>query len=160
MSEEQPAAAPAPPKRGKGLMIVLVVLIVAGSAGGGAFWWARRGVHAQARVEEPKPVERGIVTFEPFVVNLADSDAPRFLRASIQLVVDSPEKAEKVQKTPVSLMRARSAILEVLTTQTSAVVVTPDGKAKLKKQIEERVGPVLEEVKVQDVLFSDFVIQY
>jgi flagellar basal body-associated protein FliL len=60
-------------------------------------------------------------------------------------------------------MRARSAILELLSAETSDKLTTPEGKAELKKRIMERVQDVLaerSETEVEDVLFSDFVIQF
>jgi flagellar basal body-associated protein FliL len=57
-------------------------------------------------------------------------------------------------------MQARSAILELLTLQTSDRLATPDGKATLKKAIVDRIFTVMDGLKVVDVLFSDFVIQY
>jgi flagellar basal body-associated protein FliL len=57
-------------------------------------------------------------------------------------------------------MQLRSAILDLLTVQTSDLLTTPDGKAALKKSITERLSPLVEGAEVQDVLFSDFVIQF
>jgi flagellar basal body-associated protein FliL len=57
------------------------------------------------------------------------------------------------------LMRARSAILEVLTTQTSDVLVTADGKTALRESIKEHIAEAAE-AQVIDVLFSDFVVQF
>ena len=56
--------------------------------------------------------------------------------------------------------QTRSAMLEVLTTQTSDVLVTPEGKAKLRAALIEKLGHATEEFEVVDVLFSDFVVQY
>jgi len=158
MSEQTPDnGAPAPKKRGISLIVILlVVLIIGGGAGAGAFYYARRSTPPA----EPKAVEHGVVSLEPFTVNLADPNASRFLRITMQLVVPTPELAEHVDKTPVELLQARSAILELLTTETSDVLMTSDGKTALKKAIAERVTPLLGEAKVLDVLFSDFVIQF
>ena len=51
------------------------------------------------------------------------------------------------------------AILELLTLQTSDALVTTAGKTALKKAIAERVSTAIEDVKVFDVLFADFVVQ-
>lgn len=101
-----------------------------------------------------------MVSFEPFVVNLADTDASRFLRVKVQLVVGSPEEATQMAESPVKLGRARSAILELLTTQQSATLVTQEGKAALRKAIAEQVKPGIGEIEIVDVLFSDFVVQF
>ena len=158
MSESTAAAAPA--KKGKPLVLILGVVVALAGVGGGAFWYARRSAPAgeAAHVKEP---EHGILAFEPFVVNLADPGSSRFLRTTVQMVIVGTEvEAEKIKKTPVMMMQARGAILELLTVQTSDSLVTPEGKTQLKKKIAEIASPALEHVKVVDVLFSDFVVQY
>jgi flagellar FliL protein len=105
-------------------------------------------------------VERGALAFEPFVVNLADSSASRFLRVTIQLLVADPATAARLKANEVAMIQARSAILELLTLQTSDRLATPEGKAALKKAIVTRISTVLDGLKVIDVLFSDFVIQF
>jgi len=161
---ETTAAIPAPKKGKKSLLVIgLAAVLVLGGIGGGAFWWTNRAQAAEPAPEAQHAAteERGIVSFEPFVVNLADVGVSRFLRAKIQLVVGNAEQAEEMEKSAVKLSRARSAILELLTTQTSEVLVTPDGKAALRKTIAEQVGHGLGgHVEVIDVLFSDFVVQF
>jgi len=158
-SSAAPGGAPAKAAKGKSpvLLIVAVALVVSSGVGAGAFYYARKSAPVERR---ERTGDRGIVTFEPFVVNLADSNASRFLRISIQLVVKDAEEAESIQKKPAALMSTRSAILEVLTTQTSDTLVTREGKAALKKEIADHAGRVLEDTKVIDVLFSDFVVQF
>jgi len=159
MSESTPA--PAARKGGKSpMMLIVAALVLAGGAGAGAFFYARKTTPVVEKVVHYKAGDRGIVTFEPFVVNLADANASRFLRISIQLVVKNAEEAESIQKKPALLMSARSAILETLTTETADKLVTQAGKTELKKVIAERAGTVLDDAKVIDVLFSDFVVQF
>jgi flagellar protein FliL len=160
---DAPAPAAVPPKKGKKtLLIIFIILMVGvGGAGAGAFFYLRRAPAAVSDVKaKPKASERGLIAFEPFVANLADPGGTRYVRATIQLVVDKQAAAEEVQKAPVALMQTRSQILELLTQQTAATIVTPEGKAGVKKLIAERVAESLEDVKVIDVLFSDFVVQF
>ena len=165
---ETTAAIPAPKRSNKKLLIIGgSAVIVLAIAGGAAFWWSQRAqaqtpegeAQAQAEAEAIEHEERGIVSFEPFVVNLADSGASRFLRVKIQLLVVNAEEAEAIEKSTVKLSRSRSTILELLTTQTSDVLVTSQGKAELRKLISEAVGKSLH-IEVVDVLFSDFVVQF
>ena len=101
----------------------------------------------------------GVVPMEAFLVNLADSNASRFLRVTLRLVVETPAEAKEIEESPVDQARARSAILELLATQQSATLVTPEGKDALKKAIAERTSKVLKR-EVHDVLFTDFVVQF
>jgi flagellar FliL protein len=155
------AKAPAKGKsKGKLPLIGGVVLLLA-AGGGGMYWW--NGRHAGEPAVEAKeipPSARGLVSFEPFVANLADPGGTRFVRTTIQLVVADPLQATEVGETPVLLMQARAVILELLTTQTADVLVTQEGKAALRKAIAEQVTAALHEIEVVDVLFSDFVVQF
>jgi flagellar FliL protein len=148
------------PKKGRGLIATLVVVIVLLlCAGGGGAWWlleARSG----AAAAEPDPETRGIVAFEPFLVNLTDAGGNRFLKVTVQLVVGTAAEAKHVEETPVILMRARSSILELLAQQSASELVTPEGKQALKLGIKERVTPLLAHEQVIDVLFSEFVVQF
>jgi flagellar FliL protein len=161
MSTETPAAAPATAKsRGKLPLIAgAVVLLAAG--GGGVYWWmGRHPAEPVVEAREVPPSARGLVSFEPFVANLADPGGTRFVRATVQLVVADAPQAAEIAETPVLTMQARAIILELLTTQSADALVTLDGKAALRKAIAERVAAALHDVEVVDVLFSDFVVQF
>jgi flagellar FliL protein len=151
---------PAPTKTGgkrRLLLVVLALVAVLGGGGAAVVWAMRRPAGAAAA---PRPAEHALVSLEPFVVNLADQGGTRFLRVSVRLIVGSLEEAERVQKNEVALLRARSAILELLTQQTAERLVTAAGKSALKQAIAARLAAVLEGITVVDVLFSDFVVQF
>lgn len=160
---ETAAAAPAKSSKMKKLIAGVAVLALVG--GGGFYWKTQQASAASAEsvddAEEPAKTHeaRGLVSFDPFVVNLADP-VPRFLRVSMQLVVESPEQASTLEHSKVAIPQARSVILELLTTQTSDVLVTSEGKSSLRAAIVEKVSRDIPEFKVFDVLFSDFVVQF
>jgi flagellar basal body-associated protein FliL len=155
MSDPKPPTAAKPTKSRTPLILGLVGLL---AAGGGAYYWMNgRGVATAAHAEA---IERGVVAFEPFVVNLADANVSRFLRVTMQLVLSSEREAAKLEESKVALLQARSAILELLTMQKSEALVTADGKAALRAAIVERVSHTIAPFEVVDVLFSDFVVQF
>jgi flagellar FliL protein len=161
VDEPQMPAAAQLPKKAKGgrmklLIAVVAVLVLSGA--GGAYWFM--GTRTAAAPKEPPAESRGLIEFEPFLVNLVDPGGARFLKISVQLVVETAEEAAHVQETPVVLMRLRSEILELLAQQAAPMLVTPEGKEALKKAIQERVSPHIEHEKVLDVLFSEFVVQF
>jgi flagellar FliL protein len=156
---------PAPPKKSKKgffLMILLVLLSVGGGGAGAYFYFLKGGAAVQAKAAEPEPppAATGIVALEPFVVNLADTGATRFLRVNLSLIVQDEEHAKELEENAVDKARVRSAILELLAQQEANKLVTPEGKAELKKAIAERIAHAAHELKVVDVLFSEFVIQF
>jgi flagellar protein FliL len=153
------ATAARPAKRGK-LIPLIVALVVLGGAGGG-FWFWRQSA-ATAAGHEPVPEKEkpaAVLALEPFLVNLADPQASRFLRVTVRLVVEDEAFAHEFEKEEVPKARVRSAILELLTTQTSDTLVTAEGKTALKEAIAKRSSEVLK-LEVTDVLFTDFVVQF
>jgi flagellar FliL protein len=167
---EAPAAdAPAKPKSKLPLIAGAAVLVLAGAGGGGYWWWSHRApadpksaeaAAAAEKLEPHAPEDAGIVGFEPFVANLADEGGTRFLRASLKLVVAGADTAKEVEENAVERAQLQSAILEILTVHTAEQLVTPEGKAALKKEILEKTGHVLHSARVTDVLFTEFVVQF
>jgi flagellar FliL protein len=162
----------APAKKKKPLVLIIAVAVVLASvAGGGAWFFMRGGATAEAATEEStegkpkhkddgkKLSERGLVTLQPFIVNLADDGGKRFLRASVQLVVEDEAEAAEFEEKPVLTMGARSAIVNTLTAQASDEISTREGKEALRHLIREQVSEALG-IEIVDVLLSDFVVQY
>ena len=173
-----------PAKKKKPLVLIIVMaLALAAAGGGGWFFFMRADPTAEAAEEsadssesdtkdvkktekksakkkdEKKLSERGLVKMDPFIVNLADEGGKRFLRASIQLVVEDEAEAKEFEEKPVLTMGARSAIVNTLTTQTAESLGTPEGKEELRMLLKEHVSEALK-VEIVDVLLSDFVVQY
>ena len=168
---EEPPRARALGKSVKKIILIVIVVLVLAGGGGGAYWWMHRAEAAQAAegapaedkhaaAKEAEPEETGLLPLDPFLVNLADKESPRFLRATVQIVISDKKVAEEMTEHDVVKVRMRSSILELLTEQTSELLVTPEGKAALKKSIIERASKILTEAKVVDVLFSEFVVQF
>jgi flagellar FliL protein len=175
----------APKKSKMGLILIVLVILMAGAAG--FFGWqyfktSKANASAQADssheeeevTESPKPKhDKGkssksghkegpdgtTINFEPFLVNLADKDVSRYLRATIRVVVANKETAEKITSGEVLVSKIRDAILNILCTKISADIVTSEGKEKLKKEILQKLNSFIPEEPAQDVFFTDFVVQ-
>lgn len=162
--DEQPVeaadVADAPKKRGGWLgKLVLILVVLLAGAGGGAWWFLGGATEAAEPVAVPLEA-RGLVPFEPFLVNLADGGGHRFLKVTMQLVVGDLDQSTSITKTPVVVMQLRSTILELLTEQRADALVTAEGKGALKTAIKARVAGHLPDRQVIDVLFSEFVVQF
>lgn len=162
---ERAAATAAPPKRSK-LRLLLIIAVVLLAGGGGAYWWMRQqavaaaaSTGAEAAPETPAEKPGSLLPLQTFTVNLADPGVSRFLRVTVQLVVSGADSAAALEQDPLALTRIRSEVLELLTTQRSETLVTPDGKTALKKDIASRVSTTVGH-EITDVLFSDFVVQF
>jgi|GEM_PF-1508320 flagellar FliL protein len=107
------------------------------------------------------------------VVNLADSGAFRYLKIQVVLELAEPKakpeqlKGDAYKKKQDELakdMAARSALIEdqlttILTSKTSAQLMTPEGKAALRKEMMEKLRPLVGEYKLLGVYFTQFIIQ-
>jgi flagellar FliL protein len=144
------------------MLLTLALVVLAGGGGAGAYWYYTHRAAPQAVAETPQPEAApppGIVEMEAFVVNLADPGGQRFLRVSMRLLTWDEEQAAEVKENAVEKARLRSAVLELLSMQTAAPLITPEGKAELKKAIAERAAHAVHGLKVTDVLFVEFVVQ-
>jgi flagellar FliL protein len=161
MSNTASAPNAAPKKSRRGLMLVATAAIVVLLGGGGtAYWMFARGSEKAAPVEEEKAGPGAVVPMDAFIVNLADPGARRFLRVTLSLVVEDDEHALEINENEVVKMRVRSAILELLAVQNADLLITPEGKAELKKAIAEGASMAVEGLHITDVLFSEFVVQF
>jgi flagellar FliL protein len=162
MSKEAPAPAAeagAETKKKKKpiiLIALVAVLLLAGGGGAGAYFFMKKGGPEAA----PPPPDPGIAALDSFVVNLADPGGQRFVRLTLRLVIESKEEAEHIKEDELALAKVRSTILELLSMQLADHLVTPEGKAELKKHIAERATHALGHTKVVDVLFTEFVVQF
>jgi flagellar protein FliL len=160
------AAAEGAPKGGGKKKQLIVGVVVLALAGGGYYYKSQAAAHEEeAAHDEPKakeisPKERGLVSFDPFVANLADEGGRRFVRVTVQLVLAEALQATEMTETPVLMMQARAIILELLGMQLADTLVTPDGKVALRQAIAERIAEALHEIEVVDVLFTDFAVQF
>jgi flagellar FliL protein len=186
--QSEPAAqteSTAPKKSKIGLILIVLVILMAGAAG--FFGWqyfknskANASAQADSSHEEEEAAEsqkpkhdKGkssksghkegsdgtTINFEPFLVNLADKDVSRYLRATIRVVVASKETAERITSGEVLVSKIRDAILNILCTKISTDIVTSEGKEKLKKEILQKLNSFVPEEPAQDVFFTDFVVQ-
>ena len=162
MSAPAAAAAVGAKKAGGKYKMFMIGGVVLALAGGGYYYKTQAAAHEEEApaAKEVSPKERGLVSFDPFVANLADEGGQRFVRVTVQLVVADALQATEMTEIPVMAMQARAIILELLSMQLADTLVTPEGKVALRQAIAERVAEALHEIEVVDVLFSDFVVQF
>jgi flagellar FliL protein len=177
-------AVPAAAKGGVGLVpLVLVVLctvmIVLGAVGGGAYWLARSGklpvpgvaaaaAPAAAKVEKAKT---RMVLLEPLLVNLSDQGGGGYLRVVVALEVEDPPPAKdakpkeekpaekgKIVVNP-DEVKMRDTALAVMGRETSDSLLAADGKDRLKQELKQAISAKLAELKIVDVMFTEFLVQ-
>jgi flagellar FliL protein len=174
-AEEQELTSPAKGATSIGKILMVVLLAVISSAGGGviSFVLINRTLNLQARggdqPDKTREAEQeriasllqksAVLPLEPFVVNLADADAARYLRIKITLMVDDKSKVREVIDNQPLQQKVRDVIVQSLTAKTSQDLMDEQGKNKLRKELQDKVSLYFREPKLVDVMFTEFVIQ-
>lgn len=95
---------------------------------------------------------------DPVIVNLAGRR--HYLRANIQLLVDSAEHAEKIKHHTPAI---RDALITLFSGRDPVALSAIEERENLRKGAREEIGKVLERVKAnkgfEDIFFTDFMIQ-
>jgi flagellar FliL protein len=143
----------AKPEKKSKAPLVIVLLVLAGVGSGG---WVAAHNRAIASAD-PADTQRvkSILHLESFTVNLADTDQRGFLRIGMDLGLGQPTKAgHDPQVAPI-----RDAIISVLSSQTSQDLLTPAGKKQMKAEILKEVQARVPELQVQEIYFTEFLVQ-
>lgn len=172
--EEQPEVKPPKSPSSIGKILLIVLLAVVSSAAGGyiSFLLINKSLIAQAKAGNPdmaKEAEQekmaaildkgAVLPLDPFVVNLADQDAARYLRIKISLLIDDKSKVAQIAANQPLQQKVRDVILQSLTAKTSQELINEEGKNKLRHELQDKVSLYFREPKIVDVMFTEFVIQ-
>jgi flagellar FliL protein len=93
---------------------------------------------------------------DTFVVNLADPNGKRYLRATLQLELAPEQVVETFEQ---RLPQIRDVILTILPTKTFEDIRTVAGKSALREEILQRLNALLNVEAVANIYFTEFVIQ-
>lgn len=169
-AEEKPKAPP-PIKTKTSKLLVLLLLVNIGGTGYVAYQGMDQvaAVHdaaatavstvvAQAEAKSHRPADEvGPVTpLDPFIVNLNEPEATRYLKATFELEVSNADvigELEK-QKRPV-----RDEVLRYLSSLSVADTQGEVGKAKIQQEVVARIDKQLGGQKVHRLFFVEFVVQ-
>jgi flagellar FliL protein len=163
---------PVKPGRAKLPIPLLLVVVILGTwlglAGGGAafFYLAKSGklpiAHAEGTAASSEASHQ--VVLEPILVNLADEGGHAYLRLGLTLEIAGEKaapgaEADATKGKGASETAIRDLVLNVLSRQTSAYLLGPDGKEHLKIELKEAIKKSDLKVNVKDLYFSDFLVQ-
>jgi flagellar basal body-associated protein FliL len=138
-------------KGGSGAGIIFSVLAVVLAVLGGWFWSSRRAEPAPGAAAQV----RSTLHLETFVLNLADPAQRSYLRVGIDLGLG--REIGKNESAPVA--EVRDTILGVLSETRVDDLLMAKGKAKLKQDLLRALQQRVPELVVEDVYFTEFLIQ-
>ncbi len=160
---DKPVEESAPPKprfgwKVKVVGLAVILLVVAGGTFA-VIKYVRSGWVTAAAAKPKKETVQSTLNLEPFLVNLADKEATRFVKVTFRLGLNEKKIEEEIGQDNVFLAAARDSIISLLTVKTSEEILTPEGKDKLRQEILARVNAVVPKGKVLEVYIVDFVVQ-
>jgi flagellar basal body-associated protein FliL len=141
-----------PARKRRGLLLILAILILAGASLW--LWVSRKGEAVSA--EEDQPRVRSTAHLETFVLNLADPDQRSYLRVGIDLGLNHEAKHGEE---PVPVAEVRDTILSVLGEAKVDDLLTAPGKARLKQDLLHALQQRMPEAGVEEVYFTEFLVQ-
>ncbi|HOH45772.1 MAG TPA: flagellar basal body-associated FliL family protein [Syntrophales bacterium] len=156
--EEQAAEGGREKKKGsalKWIIVAAVVLLVLGGGGAGAYFFLNKSAGKKAQAPAKPPIG-AVWAPDVFIINLADTDADRYLKITMNFELsDGLAVAELDQMRP----KVRDMVLGVLTVKSFKDLNNFEGKQRLKEEIAMRLNSQLTRGKVVQVYFTDFVVQ-
>lgn len=158
------------------LMAAVIVGVLTATAGvGGVLFWAIKsgklpmGGIKTVEVQKVAPLPTKLVPMDPLLVNLADDGGRSYLRVGLTLRVEDPppekgakpkeEKPDKAVSKNENEAVERDVALSVLGKETSEQLLSPYGKEEMKRLLKDGFKDRVPEVKVEDVLVTEFLIQ-
>ncbi len=158
MSGQVPAADEVAPKKSKKMLFIIIGVVVLLAGGGGGAWFMAQAKHApgEAKAEPHKPPV--FMPLETFTVNL--QGGAQYLQTDITLQMSDPAQIDEIK---LHMPRVRSRLLALLSSKNAEDLATAESKKNLAKEIMAQVTqpfyPKGKPQKVDDVLFTTFVIQ-
>jgi flagellar FliL protein len=115
--------------------------------------WANEGAAKEGDSAGPQ-----YLPLDAVIVNL--EGRRHYLRANIQLLVDSAEHAEKIK---IHTPAIRDALILLFSGRNPVEISTMEAREKLRESAREEIKKVLEHYKAQkgfeDIYFTDFMVQ-
>ena len=103
-------------------------------------------------------VADSVMTFEPFLVDLAPDRAGRIGHSKLAIVIE-PVSAEQAAAIDAARAQIAERVVFMLRTMTPEDFAGSEGMARVKQELKRRVDLVIAPEEVRDVVVSDIVIQ-
>lgn len=109
------------------------------------------------KVRRSNSIEVGFMfELDTFIVNLLSENGRRYLKVKVNLELESEDLAEEITaKIPV----IRDIVIRIASSKTLEEIATEKGKNTFKDQVLLEVNAIMKDGRIQNVYFTDFVIQ-
>jgi flagellar FliL protein len=149
-------------KEGKGnifkiIIIVLLSLIVVGLAAfGGMYFTGKKGESATHEPAKAEEITEITYSLDEFLVNLSDEDGRRYLKVKVFIGYEENEELTMELETKKAIIRdaVNTSLRAKKTTD-----FTGTGVDTIKKELIDRINPVLAKGKISNIYFNDILVQ-
>lgn len=143
-------------------IVIATVVIVLGAGGFVGYRFLTQQGNAAALEEAPEetlpPEKKIVVPLQSYIVNLTDplGASDRYLKINLSLAVAEEEDQQRINdnKTQIS-----DALLLHLSSRSAQELMTAEGKIELKKALMLKMNQAIGAGVIEDVYFTEFVIQ-
>jgi flagellar FliL protein len=144
-------------KSGSHFLTLVLLPVVAVAAASGAWLWRGKAASPSSQTAQSAKVGN-VLHLDTFVLNLAGADERAYLRAGIDLGLRGEARQKEAEGAP-PVALVRDTILGVLSAAKSEDVLTPQGKQALKENLLKALQERVPELGVEEVYFTEFLIQ-
>ncbi|MDA3904183.1 MAG: flagellar basal body-associated FliL family protein [Desulfuromusa sp.] len=145
------------------IIIIAAVLVLLIGGGAGYFFFMGAGEEEkispeqeQAELEKKAKQVGPMVNIDSFIVNIADDQESRYLKAAITIEVDGLEASMELNE---RMAQLKDAILLLIGNKTFDELNDLQGKIQLRAELINKINSILFTGKVKRIYFTDFVVQ-
>ena len=160
--EDQESQEEAPARKKVPINLIIISILVLCLIGGGIYVW-KSGIISSGSDETALDNQGGdsqemgpIYSLETFIVNLVGGRGKNYLKAKVELELDSDKTIVEINK---RLPQIRDAILTMLSSKSNEDISTLEGKFQLRAEIISTLNQYLKTGRVKNVYFTDFIVQ-
>ncbi|MDX2480399.1 MAG: flagellar basal body-associated FliL family protein [Desulfuromusa sp.] len=148
----------------KKLIIIIAAVLVLLIGGGAGYFFFMGGEEEekispeqeQAELEKQAKQVGPMVNIDSFIVNIADDQESRYLKAAITIEVDGLEASMELNE---RMAQLKDAILLLIGNKTFGELNDLQGKIQLRAELINKINSILLKGKVKRIYFTDFVVQ-
>ncbi len=139
------------------ILIVLLVVLIIGMAVIAYFYLdSQKDSEMEAAIKEKEA--QHTMSLEEFVVNLKPNDNKRFLKANMSLMFEGKGK-DKAEFLEANIDLIRDEVIAILREKTAEDFLEVENTKALKEEIVEKLNESLGARVIEDVYFTDLVVQ-
>ena len=151
-------------KRKKVPINLIIIAILALCLLGGGFYVWKSGLlsgddSGEGSLDDQETVHEEMGPTYPldtFIVNLVGGRGKNYLKARVELELDSDKTVAEIDK---YLPKIKDAILTMMSSKSNEEISSLEGKYQLRAEIISTLNQFLKSGKVKNVYFTDFIVQ-